>query len=47
MCPDWWYHIGICMEAIRKITIILRQTGWSVDRNFNPGFLENRKGVVS
>lgn len=32
---------------IGKITIILSQAWWSVDRNFNPGFLRNESGVVS
>jgi hypothetical protein len=47
MCPNWWYYIGIFVGKIGKITIILTQTGWSIDRNFTPGFLENENGVVS
>jgi hypothetical protein len=47
MCPNLWYYIGICVETIRKIAIILSQTGWPMDRNFNPDLLENGIAVVS
>jgi hypothetical protein len=46
MCPNLWYCIGICVETIRKIAIILSQTGWSMDKHFNPNFLENNIAVV-